>query len=114
MGVVLGTAFALTLPVEKLDLPAPEPAAEETAEPETISFGDVNKDGVLDTLDVNALQNIYLKGETSLTEEELYTIADINGDGIIDTNDTAILMSYLANADSSTQSLKAYAESYSG
>ena len=82
----------------------------------SLILGDLNKDGVLDAADVLALQNIYLRGETSLTAEEQLQIADINADGIVDTSDSALLTAYLADStiDHGTLSLRDYAGRYTG
>ncbi len=82
----------------------------------SLILGDLNKDGVLDAADVLALQNIYLRGETTLTAEEQLQTADINADGIIDTSDSALLTAYLADStiDHGIVSLRDYAGRYTG
>ena len=61
-----------------------------------VVMGDVNSDGVVDTLDRMALSR-YLANWDDASENFNMTAADVNGDGIVDTLDRMIVNRYLAN-----------------
>ena len=58
--------------------------------------GDVNVDGVIDLLDVIALQK-YILGYGPLTNEAAALCADANGDGSVDVYDLGVLRRYVVN-----------------
>jgi len=59
----------------------------------TVIFGDVNGDGKINTGDA-ALVYAYIKGKSTLTEDQLKA-ADVNGDGKINTGDAALIYAYI-------------------
>ena len=61
---------------------------------ETVKVGDINGDGVIDTLDLMTLR-AYLAGKI----ETISSAADINGDGTVDALDLAILRKMLVDAE---------------
>ena len=61
-----------------------------------VVMGDVNSDGVVDTLDRMALSR-YLANWDDASENFNMIAADVNGDGIVDTLDRMIVNRYLAN-----------------
>ena len=61
--------------------------------------GDVNNDGVIDSIDASNIMKFYTKLSTSSenpTEDELY-IYDMNNDGIIDSVDASSVLAYYAD-----------------
>lgn len=61
--------------------------------------GDVNNDGVIDSIDASNIMKLYTKLSTSSenpTEDELY-IYDMNNDGIIDSVDASSVLAYYAD-----------------
>jgi len=61
-----------------------------------VVMGDVNSDGIVDTLDRMALSR-YLANWDDASENFNIIAADVNGDGIVDTLDRMIVNRYLAN-----------------
>ena len=57
--------------------------------------GDVNGDGKISVVDV-AMVQMYLKGKTTLTEEQLAS-ADVNGDGKVTSMDVTLMNMYIRN-----------------
>lgn len=55
-------------------------------------IGDVTLDGIIDVTDANRI-NIYLKGKTTLTEQELKN-ADVNADGKVDKTDMFLILKF--------------------
>ena len=59
--------------------------------------GDVNNDGTVTSVDVTALYNYLLNGDTSHLIN-----GDVDGDGVVTSADVTSLYSYLLNGDDST------------
>ncbi len=79
-------------------------SAEKFAEKNNAEFefaamkGDVNKDGVADSIDASKLLQMYTKmstSDTTLTDDELY-LYDVNSDGIVDSVDASCILAYYA------------------
>lgn len=60
-------------------------------------IGDINDDGVVDSIDATILKRFLLKIIPSLPLENPLLRADTNGDGLIDSSDYAILTRYILN-----------------
>lgn len=68
--------------------PAPEPTPDPV---EDILYGDLNGDGVINSIDYNLLGRYILEVIDELPVENYTVAADLNGDGIINSNDAILL-----------------------
>ena len=57
-----------------------------------VLYGDVNRDGVVDTKDANLVCSYY--NELIDLEDDQLLAADVNGDGTVDTKDANLICSY--------------------
>ena len=64
-----------------------------------VIYGDVNGDGVVDTLDRMVLSRYLANWDEYDTNSINMDAADVNGDGVVDTLDRMVLNRYLANWD---------------
>lgn len=92
-------------PDESAPAPTSEPPASDTVqttgstavtEPVVFKYGDVNRDGKINILDVTDIQQFLVW--THFYDEEQLRLADVNGDGIVNILDATDIQLYLAGA----------------
>ncbi|HOA96724.1 MAG TPA: cellulase family glycosylhydrolase [Acetivibrio saccincola] len=72
--------------------PTPTPTPEPTPSPgEDILYGDLNGDGIINSIDYNLLNRYILEVIDDLPVENYSKVADLNGDGVINSNDAVLL-----------------------
>ena len=86
-GTSMTSGIETKTPVTTIDL-----TIEEESPESGFKMGDVNGDGVIDTIDASSIISYYY-GKIELTEEQR-TLADVDKDGVIDTIDASRIISF--------------------